>query len=75
MLIPLPDILIILEKYKYWLIFPIVIIEGPIIVVISGFLVYLGFLNAYITYIILVIGDSIGDSMYYAIGRYGGNIT
>jgi membrane protein DedA with SNARE-associated domain len=22
-----------------------------------------------------VVGDSIGDSMYYAIGRYGGNIT
>lgn len=75
MLIPLSDILIILEKYKYWLIFPVAIIEGPIIIVISGFLVYLGFLNTYITYIILVVGDSIGDSMYYAIGRYGGNIT
>lgn len=74
MLFPLEDILIILEKYKYALIFPIAVIEGPIIIVISGFLVYLGFLNTFLTYAILVLGDLIGDSIYYAVGRYGSNI-
>lgn len=71
MLIPLSDILVILEKYKYFVILPVVIIEGPIIMVISGFLVYLGFLNIFITYSLLVVGDLIGDSLYYAVGRYG----
>jgi membrane protein DedA with SNARE-associated domain len=47
------------------------IIEGPIISVISGFMVYLGFLNIYIIYPLLVLGDIIGDSIYYSIGRYG----
>ena len=66
----LANILIILEQYKYLVIFPIMIIEGPIISVISGFMIYLGFLNAFIIYPLLVFGDLIGDSTYYAIGKY-----
>ena len=46
------------------------ILEGPIITVLSGFLVYLGFLNIFIVYPLLVVGDLIGDSIYYGIGRY-----
>lgn len=67
----LHNILAILEQYKYIVIFPIMIFEGPIITVISGFLVYLGFLNIFIIYPMLIVGDLIGDSMYYAIGKYG----
>ena len=48
------------------------ILEGPIITVISGFLVTLGFLNVYVTYVLLVIGDLLGDIMHYAIGKYWG---
>ena len=69
----LDHILTILEHYKYVLIFPIMIVEGPIITVISGFLIYLGFLNAFITFPLLIVGDLIGDCTYYAIGRYGSN--
>ncbi len=64
------EALTILEHYKYLLIFPITVVEGPIIIIISGFLVYLGFLNAISAYIILSIADIIGDSLYYAIGLY-----
>src|SRR3989344_6526630 len=64
------EVLILLEQYKYFVIFPIVIFEGPIITVISGFLVYLGILNPYLTYILLIVGDLIGDSLYYSIGRF-----
>ncbi len=70
MLISTASILLILEKYKYIVIFPIAVIEGPIIIVISGFLVYLGYLNFVIAYIFLVVGDLVGDSMYYGIGKY-----
>lgn len=64
------DALAILEQYHYWLIFPIAIFEGPIIIVISGFLVSLGILNPFVAYVILVVGDTVGDSLYYLVGKY-----
>ncbi len=64
------DALNILEHYKYLLIFPIAVIEGPIIIIISGFLIYQGYLNALTAYVILVIADTMGDLLYYSIGRF-----
>lgn len=66
------ELLSILEQYRYWIIFPIAIFEGPIIIIISGFLVSLGVLNGVVAYSVLVFADIIGDSIYYAIGRYWG---
>jgi len=67
------EIFIILGYYKYWIIFPVVIFEGPIIIILSGFLVSLGVLNPYLAFLVLIVGDLIGDSMYYSIGRYWRN--
>ena len=67
----LSSILVLLEHYKYLIIFPIAVFEGPIIIIISGFLVYLGFLNAYVAYLILATADVIGDYLHYALGKYG----
>lgn len=64
------ELLLILEHYRYWIIFPIAIFEGPIISIISGFLVKLGYLNGLIVYFALVFADLIGDSLYYSIGRF-----
>jgi len=64
------EIFLILEQYKYWVIFPISVIEGPIITVLGGFLVSLGVLGMLPAYIILVIGDVAGDIMFYGIGKY-----
>jgi membrane-associated protein len=64
------EIFVILGYYKYWIIFPVVIFEGPIIIIITGFLVSLGVLNPYLAFSVLIVGDLIGDSMYYSIGRY-----
>lgn len=66
------EILAILEQYKYWLVFPIAVFEGPIISVISGFLIYLGHFNKFIIYPLLILADLVGDTLYYLIGRYGG---
>lgn len=57
--------------YKYLILIPLAIIEGPILSIIAGFLVSLGFLNAFMVYIIVVLGDVIGDSMFYSLGRWG----
>lgn len=61
----------LLIQYRYIVIFPIVVIEGPVITMISGFLVSLGYMNFWIAYSILVVGDVTGDVLYYAIGRWG----
>jgi membrane-associated protein len=64
------ELLALLEKYKYLLIFPIMILEGPIITVISGFLASLGKLDPYYAYPLLVIGDFVGDVFHYGFGKY-----
>jgi len=58
--------------YKYLVIFPIAVIEGPIITIITGFLASLGYLNLGLAYFVVVSGDVLGDSLYYSIGRFGG---
>lgn len=64
------EALALLEKYKYLVIFPVAVFEGPIIIIISGFLVFLNVLNFYVAWVLLVIADTIGDSLYYLIGKY-----
>jgi membrane-associated protein len=59
-----------LLHYKYFVLFPIMVVEGPIITIIAGFLVSLGHLDVLATYAVLVVGDVTGDSIYYAIGRW-----
>jgi membrane protein DedA with SNARE-associated domain len=47
------------------------VIEGPIITIIAGFLSSLKVLNPIIVYIVVVAADITGDFIYYAIGRWG----
>ena len=61
----------LLETYKYFVLFPLAIIEGPILTVVAGFLVSLGLMNPYIVYPIVVVADALGDSLCYALGRFG----
>jgi membrane protein DedA with SNARE-associated domain len=57
--------------YRYVILLPIAIVEGPIISVIAGFLVSLGQMNFLLAYVILVLGDVMGDLLLYALGRWG----
>lgn len=57
--------------YKYVILLPIAVIEGPIIVIIASFLASQGLMNIYVIYIIAILGNLIGDSIYYSIGRIG----
>jgi len=56
----------------YALLFPIAIIEGPIITVVAGFLAADQVVNFFLVYLIVVAGDVTGDCFYYCIGRFGG---
>lgn len=60
-----------LIHYKYIIILPLAIAEGPILGIICGFLVKLSYLNFLWAYLILMAGDLIGDVVWYNIGRHG----
>jgi len=62
----------LLITYKYLIVIPISILEGPIISVICGFLATLGVFNPLLIFIIMIAGDIIGDAIFYYIG-YKGN--
>lgn len=60
-----------LLAYRYLVLIPISILEGPIITIVGGFLTAQGYFNAFLVYLIVVLGDVIGDFIYYFIGRWG----
>lgn len=61
-----------LLAYRYFVLFPIAVVEGPIVTVAAGFLSSLGHLNLFIAYGVIVLGEMVGDTIYYWLGRWGG---
>jgi membrane protein DedA with SNARE-associated domain len=70
----LQHIIQLIDHYKYLVLFPIVVIEGPIISIVSGFLVSMHRLNIFATYAVLVVGDTLGDALYFWAG-HGGRLS
>lgn len=64
----------LLLTYKYLILLPLAVIEGPIITVIAGLFVRTGILNFFIVYIIVIFGDILGDAIAYFVGRFSGPI-
>ncbi len=64
-------LILLLTKYGYFILFPLAVIEGPIVSLVVGFLIYLGYLKFLPAYAILLLGDLIPDTVYYYIGRFG----
>lgn len=71
MLFSLDQITELFVTYRYALIFPLTVLEGPIVTVIGSFLASQGYLNVYAVYAISVVGDLVGDVLYYGLGRFG----
>ena len=61
-----------LLTFRYPIIFPLAIVEGPIVMFISGFLIRIGFFSFWPIYFILMAGDLTGDIFWYFVGRNGG---
>lgn len=61
----------LMQNHGLWLVGPMAIIEGPIVTVISAYLAKLGYMTLLGVYLVCVLGDLIGDAMYYWIGRAG----
>jgi membrane-associated protein len=61
-----------LSHYGYWIMLPLMVIEGPVITIISAMLARLGAFNVFIVFIFSVSGDMIGDIILYWLGyRFG----
>ncbi len=61
----------LLIQYKYLILFPIIVVEGPISTVIAGFLIALKYFHFYAAFLIVVVGDLTGDVLHYALGYWG----
>ena len=61
----------LLLAYRYLILIPLSIIEGPIVTVVCGFLVTLKVFNPILVYIIMVLGDIVGDGIIYYMGYKG----
>ena len=64
-------VLSLLEAHPYLLLFPLVMVEGPLATLCAGFLVAAGFANWPVVYAIAVSADLTGDTLYYLLGRSG----
>jgi membrane protein DedA with SNARE-associated domain len=61
-----------LQQYGYWLMLPLMIAEGPVVTIIAAMLASLGAFNWFVVLILSVIGDMLGDIIFYGLGyRWG----
>ncbi len=58
--------------YKYPILVLLAFIEGPYVMMMSGFLIKLGILSLIPTYIALSVGDLLGDIAWYYVGYFFG---
>lgn len=57
-----------LHLYGYWMMLPLMIIEGPVATLISAMLASLGAFNVFIVFFLSILGDIIGDVILYWTG-------
>lgn len=65
------QIIELLTKYGYPVIFLLVLIEGPLVMIISSFFAAMGYLNIFFLYPLLVAADLIADILWYYAGYLG----
>lgn len=61
----------LVQSHGLLLLAPIAILEGPIITVIAGYLAHLGAFNPVAAYVVIVLADLVGDTLFYLFGRSG----
>ncbi|MFA5961134.1 MAG: DedA family protein [Parcubacteria group bacterium] len=57
-----------LHQYGYWMMLPLMIVEGPVVTVIAAMLASLGAFNVFLVLLFSILGDVIGDVALYALG-------
>jgi membrane protein DedA with SNARE-associated domain len=61
-----------LIEYRYWILIPLSLLEGPIAAFVAGTLASRGYFNPYLVYGIFIVKDCVVDGAYYYAGRFAG---
>jgi membrane protein DedA with SNARE-associated domain len=61
-----------LSQYGYWVILPLMVIEGPIATIVAAILASLGAFNIWVVLLLSILGDVIGDIAFYTAGYLWG---
>ena len=69
MSLSIETVLALLEAHPYVLLFPLVLLEGPIATMSAGLLVAAGLIGWPLAYAVAVTADLAGDTLYYLLGR------
>jgi membrane protein DedA with SNARE-associated domain len=62
------DIFHFLQQYGYFVMLPLMIVEGPVVTIIAAMLASLGAFNIFAVFGFSVLGDLIGDVIFYSLG-------
>ena len=65
------DIAHLLVEYRYWILVPLAVIEGPIVAFVSGTLASLGYFNVIVLAAFFFVRDMAMDGIYYSSGYFG----
>jgi len=63
------NLIAIIQQYRYLIIYPLTIFEGPLVTILVGYLTAHGDFEFFTAYVVLILGDLSGDALYYALGR------
>jgi membrane protein DedA with SNARE-associated domain len=61
-----------LIHYRYWILIPLALLEGPMVAFVTGTLSSLGYFNLYVAFWMFVVKDMAVDGLYYYLGRFAG---
>lgn len=61
----------LISDWGLLILLPVTILEGPVATIIAGWLVRLAALPPGVTFVVCLVGDLIGDLMFYALGHQG----
>lgn len=67
------SVIALIIKYKYLILFPGIVLEGPILTMLGGFLASPpggNVMNVFSVLIVAVLGDLTGDAFYYSVGKW-----
>jgi membrane protein DedA with SNARE-associated domain len=70
---PTEGALAVLIEYRYWILIPLTMVQGPVVMTASGFLLRLGYFTFWPLYLVLMVGDLLADITWYVVGYHGGH--
>jgi membrane protein DedA with SNARE-associated domain len=65
----------LIEVYTYFILFPLAVVEGPVVTILAGFLAHIRILNFYTAYLVIVLADVTGDVLWYSLGRFARGVV